>query len=337
MLIKLTSFVLFLIIFTLFSNAQVLENKMKIIAGTGEAGFKDGNPGVLNKPIRITPFDESSVIIADINNHAIRLVSLNGTVNTIAGGPDKDGYLDGDAKFAKFKSPHGVAFNSKTGELFVAEAGNHIIRKLVLDKKGISKNVVSTYAGVPEKSGFKDDLANQALFNSPHAIILNAADDLVIADIGNARIRIVKEGVVKTIAGTGTIGKLDGSPMESTFKYPMDMVLGADKNILIADAGTNLIRKFINGKSVSTVKFSGELNTPHGIACDENGNMYIADMGTHRILKIDKQGNISTLCGTGEAGSNIEQLNKPAALLVHAGYLWIADLNNHQIKAIKLN
>jgi DNA-binding beta-propeller fold protein YncE len=310
---------------------------MFVVAGSGEQGFKDGNPGILNKPIRITPFDEKSVIIADINNHAIRLVSLDGTVKTIAGGPYKEGYFNGSSVEAKFNSPHGVAFNLKTGELFVAEAGNHIIRKLVLDENGTLKKAVSTYAGVPEKSGFNDGPVNQALFSSPHAIILNADDDLVIADIGNARIRVVKEGVVKTIAGTDTIGQLDGNPLESTFKYPMDMVLGADKNILIADAGTNLIRKLITDKSVLTVTIRGELNTPHGIACDANGNVYIADMGTHRILKIDKQGNVSTLCGTGEAGSNVDQLNKPAALLLHAGYLWIADLNNHQVKAIKLN
>ena len=336
MIIKLSSIMLLLFILVSFTNAQVTENKMKVIAGTGEAGFQDGNPGMFNKPIRITPFDENSVIIADINNHAIRLISLDGTVKTIAGGPDKEGYLDGDAKIAKFKSPHGVAFNVKMGELYVAEAGNHVIRKLTPDKKGSLQFTVSTFAGIPEKDGYNDGPANQALFKSPHGIILNSDGDLIAADIGNARIRLIKDGTVETIAGTGAFGQLDGNPLESTFKYPMDMVLDPDGNILIADAGTNLIRKLIIGKNVSTMIFNGELKTPHGIASDDYGNMYIADMGTHRILKINAQSNVSTLCGTGEEGTNVEQLNKPAAVLVHAGYLWIADLNNHQIKAIKL-
>jgi len=307
---------IFIIVHLLLFSTFGFSNEMFVVVGTGEAGFEDGNPGKLNKPIRITPFNENSVIIADINNHAIRLVSMDGTVKTIAGGLANEGYLDGDVKTAKFKSPHGVAFNIKTNEL---------------------KNVTVTYAGVPEKSGFNDGPSNQALFNSPHGIILNEEDELIVADIGNARIRIIQNDVVKTIAGTGSFGQLDGKPTESTFKYPMDMVLGPTNDIIIADAGTNLIRNLVIGKKVSTAKYNSQLNTPHGIACDKEGNKYIADMGTHRILKIDLNGNGTILCGTGEEGSNVEQLNKPAAALVHAGYLWIADLNNHQIKAIKLN
>lgn len=324
------------ILFLIFICSVGFSNEMILVAGSGNAGFKDGNPGEMNKPIRITPFNENSVIIADINNHAIRLVSIDGTVITIAGGLEKEGYHDGDFKTAKFKSPHGVAFNMNTRELFVAEAGNHVIRRLILNNKGELLKPVSTYAGVPEKSGFNDGPADNAIFNSPHGIILNANGELIVADIGNARIRVIKNDKVSTIAGMGTFGQSDGNPLNSTFKYPMDMVLDTDKNILIADAGTNLIRKLITAKSVSTIKIKGELETPHGIACDEKGNMYIADMGTHRILKIDTDGNVSTFCGTGEEGSQVNQLNKPAAVLVHAGYLWIADLNNHQIKAVKL-
>ncbi len=67
------------------------------------------------------------------------------------------------------------------------------------------------------------------------------------------------------------------------------------------------------------------------------GNIYIADMGTHRILKINSSGDVITLAGTGKAGSNINELNKPAAVLIYNGYLWIADLENHQIKTLKLN
>lgn len=328
--------IILILIFLVILSTIGVSNQMFVVAGTGEAGFEDGNPGKLNKPIRITPFNEKSVIIADINNHAIRLVSLDGTVKTIAGGLENEGFLDGDAKTAKFKSPHGVAFNTKTNELFVGEAGNHIIRKLLLNDKGELINTTKTFAGVPEESGFNDGPADQALFNSPHGVILNADGDLIVADIGNARIRIIQNNVVKTIAGTGTFGQLDGIPLESTFKYPMDLVLDPSNNILIADAGTNLIRKLSVESKVSTVKLQGELNTPHGIASDDKGNMYIADMGTHRILKIDFEGKITTLCGTGEEGSAVEQLNKPAAVLVHAGYLWIADLNNHQIKAIQI-
>ena len=53
-------------------------------------------------------------------------------------------------------------------------------------------------------------------------------------------------------------------------------------------------------------------------------------------MKIDTQGKITAIAGTGKPGTGLEDLNKPAAILVHAGYLWVADLNNHQLKIIPL-
>ncbi|MBC8181848.1 hypothetical protein H8E88_12080 [candidate division KSB1 bacterium] len=54
-------------------------------------------------------------------------------------------------------------------------------------------------------------------------------------------------------------------------------------------------------------------------------------------MKIDKSGSVKTIAGTGQMGSKLEALNKPAALLVHEGNLWIADLNNHQIKVLSID
>ncbi len=107
-------------------------------------------------------------------------------------------------------------------------------------------------------------------------------------------------------------------------------------DVLVADAATNLIRKVIPGSEVTTITLEGSLKTPHGIAIDADKNIYIADMGTHRILKINKDGKVNSISGTGNPGSELTELNKPAAVLVHAGYIWVADLNNHQIKVIPL-
>lgn len=308
-------------------------DEMELIAGGIEAGFKDGSPGEMNKPIRFTPYTENSVIFADINNHAIRIVTLEGEVTTIAGGPDKEGYQDGPASEAKFKSPHGVAYNKSTGKLYVSEAGNHVIREITLAENG--EHVVATFAGVPETPGYKDGPADSAMFLSPHAVILGNEGEVIVADIGNTRVRMIKNGMVTTIAGSGQSGNEDGSPEKASFKYAMDMVLDGS-NILLADAGSNLIRRIIPGKEVSTITLKDTLSTPHGITIDSDKNIYIADMGTHRILKIDKNRNIISIAGTGLPGSKLNELNKPAAVLVYAGYLWIADLNNHQIKVLAL-
>jgi DNA-binding beta-propeller fold protein YncE len=307
---------------------------MKLVAGSGEAGFADGRKAILNKPIRLTPHNEQSVIFADINNHAIRIVSLDGEVTTIAGGPEKGGYEDGPANQAKFKSPHGVAYDKKNGKVYVAEAGNHVIR--VISLGGDGEHEVSTLAGIPGTSGFRDGRADSAMFFSPHALILGNEGEVIVADIGNARVRLIKDGYVTTIAGCGETGSRDGSPEQATFHYPMDLVLdGSD--ILLADAGAHVIRKIVPGEGVTTLSQMDTLSTPHGIAIDEDKNIYVADMGTHRILRIDKSGSVSAIAGTGQVGKKLDELNKPAAVLVHNGNLWIADLNNHQIKVLRID
>lgn len=323
--------VLLFIITTVYMQKK--DKTMKVLAGTGDAGFEDGAPGKMNKPIRFTAFQDNSVIFADINNHAIRTVALNGKVTTISGGPDKEGYLDGPADQAKFKSPHGVAYDPATGIIYVASASNHVIRMLTPTED--ERYEVSTFAGVPGKSGYADGQADSALFNSPHGVVVAPCGGIYVVDIGNARVRYIKNGVVSTIAGTGDHGNLDGNTNEATFTYPMDLVMDGE-NILIADAATNSIRKIIPGSEVSTLIVLDSLDTPHGIAIDKKGIVYEADMGSSRIISIDKEGITSVVAGLGQPGAGILELNKPAAVLVHAGYLWIADLNNHQIKVIKL-
>ena len=329
------SLVLITVLFiALYSCNNEKSQTMRLAVGSGKAGFKDGKQAELNKPIRLTPHTKNSVIFADINNHAIRIASLDGEVTTIAGGPDKEGYEDGPVSQAKFKSPHGVAYDEKNRNIFIAEAGNHVIRVINLGENG--EHIVSTLAGRPGAPGFKDGLADSAMFISPHAVVLGKDGELIVADIGNTRVRQIKDGFVTTIAGSGEAGSQDGLPQQATFKYAMDLALdGSD--IFLADAGTHLIRKIVTGKEVTTLTIQDTLNTPHGIAIDKNKNIFIADMGTHRILKIDKNGSVKTIAGTGQMGTTLPELNKPAAVLMHQGNLWIADLNNHQIKVLSID
>ena len=302
---------------------------MELVVGNGNAGFTDGKSAELNKPIRFAPYTDNSIIFADINNHAIRIATLDGEVTTIAGGPEKAGYQDGPAKEAKFKSPHGVAYDKSNDKIYVASAGNHVIRVITKNKNG--EFHVSTLAGVPGQAGFKDGDADSAKFISPHAVVVGKDGEIYVADIGNACIRKVKDGLVSTIAG-----KQDGLPEHESFKYVMDIVSDGDF-IYVADAGNHSIYKVAPGKEVTTVTLKDTLSTPHGIAVDKNNNLYIADMGTHRILKINENGEVETIAGTGKKGTKLNQLNKPAAVLVHNNYLWIADLENHQIKALYIN
>lgn len=323
---------LFLISLAHYSTSAQNESMM-VIAGTGKAGFVDGKLAELNKPIRLAPYKNNSIIFADINNHAVRICTFDGVVTTITGGPDKKGHQDGPASKAKFNSPHGVAYDELNDVIYVAEAGSNLIRTITKSDDG--DFFVNTLAGISEQKGFKDAKIDSALFNSPHAVILAKGGGVYVVDIGNARVRLIKDGNVTTIAGSGMSGNTDGKPEEAAFKYAIDITSDGD-NIFVADAGSNVIRKIHPNSFVTTLHLKDTLNTPHGIALDDDNNIYIADMGSHRILRINSEGEVISLAGTGTKGSEINELNKPAAVLVHNNYLWIADLDNHQIKAIKI-
>ena len=306
-----------------------------VVAGDGTPGFSDTAPGRFNKPIRLAPYGDGAILVADIYNHAIRAVALDGRVRTIAGGPEKKGHRDGPAGEAMFDSPHGVAFDPASGEIVVAEAGNHTIRRLTPIDRAVPpierEYMVSTLAGVPGRAGYRDGPARQALFESPHAVAYLPGGGIAVADIGNKRVRLVKDGEVHTLAGSGQTGRADGRPLEASFQYPIDLARAPDGSVLIADAGTDRVRRLVIGKEVTTLDLESELHTPHGIAVDEGGTVYIADMDAHRVVRVGENGEVAPVCGTGEPGSKVGELNRPAAVLVHDGLIWIADLDNHRI------
>ncbi|MEN8123144.1 MAG: SMP-30/gluconolactonase/LRE family protein [Bacteroidota bacterium] len=319
----------FLLIGLISCQNNTDQNNLEVIAGTGNPGFKDGDSAELFKPIRLSPYKNNSLVFADINNHAIRIVNENGEVKTIAGGPEKKGFADGNADTAKFNSPHGVAYNSKTNKIYVASASNHVIREISETETG--EFIVSTVAGISETEGYKDGSIDSALFNSPHGVLVREDGALVIIDIGNAKLRLIKDGIVSTLAGTS-----DDDPIKVGFYYPIDISFDNNQNILIADAGNHKIFRVKPGVSADEIILNDTLNTPHGITIDNAGKIYIADMGTNRILAIDKEGAVNTIIDVPADSTNVNNLKKPAAVLYDKGYLWIADLNNHQLKRIKI-
>ncbi len=299
-----------------------------LVVGTGVAGFADSPNPQFNKPIRLTPYGSDSILVADIFNHAIRIVDIRGQVTTLSGAPDRKGHKDGLSSQAQFDSPHGVAV-SEGGLIAVAEASNHTIRLLepVAAEDG-SKYRVTTLAGVPKKSGILDGNASTALFSSPHAVVWSKSLGFVVCDIGNSRIRAIKNGVVTTLSGGVKAN-------DETFKYPMDLTLSQDGSIFMVDAGFMSLFKQPEGQIPTVVPLDLPLKTPHGICRTPEDDLIVAEMGSHDLVLIKKEGGSAQhLFGEGKAGSGANQLNKPAAVLVHAGKLWIADLENHQIKIV---
>lgn len=307
------------------------------VAGSaaGESGFRDGtgSGALMAKPIRLAALDANTVVFADINNHAIRTIRRDGTVTTLAGGPDRNGYQDGPAPVARFRSPHGVAVRAD-GVIAVAEVRNHTIRLLTPDASVPGGYVVGTLAGKAGDSGMADGPAADARFSSPHAIAWGRDGELYVADIGNARLRCVRHGRVTTLAGNGKRGADDG-PV-GTLSWPMDLALDGKGGLWIADCGTLMLRRWHPDTGLTTPFPGQRLAMPHGVAVDES-RVFVAEMNGQRVLMFDPAtGAVATLCGTTEKGLGEGRLHRPAAVLAQQDVLWIADLGNHRIVTVPL-
>jgi sugar lactone lactonase YvrE len=154
------------------------------LAGTaGIAGASDGPAATarFNAPRGVASAPDGSVYVADTGNHTIRRIASDGTVTTVAGQAGVPGNNDGPATEAHLNSPSGLDIN-ELGEVFIADTGNYVVRKLTTDGRLI------TIAGTPGVAGYADGPARTARFNGPIGLRL-AGSSLYIADTANNAIR----------------------------------------------------------------------------------------------------------------------------------------------------
>jgi sugar lactone lactonase YvrE len=273
----------------------------------------------MDKPIRMCSYKNDAVLFVDFNNNAVRSVNRKGVVNTVFGSPDKKGYRDGNIDEALFTGLHGVAYDKTNDIIYTVSASNNVIRK-ISNQNG--KLISETIAGNKKEKGFRDGLAETALFNSLHQILLGEQGEIYVLDIGNAKVRMLKNGIVSTIAGVDSL-----SPLRTNFKYPIDMCFDG-KDIVICDAGNMNIYRLKLNKEIVKLELDTKLEMPHGISSDNKGTLFIADMGANKILKIEADKKVTVL--------EDSDLNKPAAVLFDNNLLWIADLYHHQIKYLEI-
>ena len=268
----------------------------------------------------MSAYKDGSVLFVDFNNNAIRTVNSKGEVTTIVGGPDKKGYRDGAAEQALFAGIHGVAYDRQSDIIYTASATNNVVRKI----SHINGELfVETIAGNQAEKGFVDGEALSAKFNSLHQVLLGENGEIFVLDIGNAKVRMLKDGIVSTIAGSDSL-----APLQVEWKYPIDMAFD-QKDIVICDAGNSNIYRLILNSNVEKLILDTKLKMPHGITSNNEGALFIADMGSNKILKIEADKTVTVI--------EENDLNKPAAVLVDNDILWIADLYNHQIKFIDIS
>ncbi|MGH9803466.1 MAG: hypothetical protein ACRD82_24135, partial [Blastocatellia bacterium] len=178
------------------------------IVGNGKAEYAGdgGAAAALNNPQSIAFDNEGRLLIADTFNHVIRRVDRSGTITTIAGTVPGHGGDGGAAIKAQINLTMAVA-SAGDGSIYISDAANSRIRRVAPD--GTIQTIAGfgpaqdTYGG-----GFAGDggLATKAKIFSATDLKFDAAGNLYLCDSGNHRIRVIRNGVITTVAGSGRLG-----------------------------------------------------------------------------------------------------------------------------------
>ncbi len=268
-------------------------NTLAGLAGSAGAADGTGSDARFNNPAGVAVDGSGNVYVTDTLNNTLRLITASGAVRTLAGSPGTAGSTDGTGSGALFQGPQGLAIDIG-GNLFVADANNHTIRKLVP-----STGAVTTLAGLAGNSGSVDGLGSAARFNFPAGVAVDWSGNVYVADTGNHTIRMISpSGQVTTLAGlAGYSGGADGTGSGARFNSPSDLAVDSSGNVYVADTDNFTIREIASltnavntlaglaGTSGSTDGLGSAVRFfhPAGIAVDGSKNLYLADTDNDTI------------------------------------------------------
>ena len=240
-------------------------NVTTLAGAAGIAAYVDGAGSVarFNAPTGIDADSSGIYVVTDQSNHLVRLVTVGGTVATLAGKAGIAGSVDSLGESARFNLPTGITFNrSGKGQypnhIFVTDTGSHTIRVIGMNAQ------VTTFAGKSGIAGAENGYGANARFNQPRAVIINGEGDIFIADTANHTIRkhSVSTGLFTTFAGTPTVkGLMDGTGSSTLFNEPESLAFDAAGNLYVADTGNAAIRKITPAGVVTTLPIVGEIPT----------------------------------------------------------------------------
>ena len=245
------------------------DGSLQILAGSGAAGFSDGctaaAPGVpkaINAAIAF-PGDLASdaagnLYFADPSNGRVRLVTRDGLIHTVAGGPGGSfGGDDGPAGHAFLSGPTALALDSH-GNLYVADTNNNRVRQI--DPFGTIRTVAGSGALAGQDPACV--ATSGTVLSRPSGLAVDPAGNLYISDTGNNRVlKLATDGSIATIAGSGAAGAQLYAPGPLAF---------ASGTLYIGDeAGVRTIAS--DGVIRS---FNKNVFSPAGLAVDAKGDVF---------------------------------------------------------------
>lgn len=264
----------------------------------------------------------------------LALLGLSGLF-TIAGNGTV-GSANGSALNASFNAPGGIKLHAN-GDLYIVDENNACIRKL---SNGVMAPFVGDCGNPALPPAVVDGTGAGAKFKKPGIPVFDQQGNMYLVDQHSNRIRkVTPEGVVTTIAGSGTTcctpdgglvgGWVDGPGLTAQFNNPLGLTIDTAGNLYVADIANHRIRKVtFNGLTwdVSTIAGTGPLNgsgcgnggfvdgpalgtarlyTPVDLDFDTQGNLYFTEIGNNAIRRLTPTGQIETVVGTASGVGNL--------------------------------
>ena len=274
--------------------------------------------------------------VADCGHHRVLECDHGGRVlrQFGSGGP---GFIDGPMELAAFNRPHGLCLERDT--LYVADAGNHAVRRIQLRSGDIDTIVGAGRPGTPVEGPVGDP--RMVALDQPRAVAVGPGA-MFIATAGDNRVWKYDLGTpaISLLAGSGALDVVDGAGSAAAFAQPVSLA-SVQQVVYVCDSMGSAIRS-ANARSgqVSTLvgldpwhhgdadgaRADAQLQQPQAIALDPDAPvLWIADSGndTLRCLRL----------GGGELSTYAlpQRLHAPAGLAVSGGVVWVADTDAHAV------
>lgn len=281
-------------------KVDIASGSVTTLAGTPEDfGFADG-PGAQAKfysPKDVAVSADGTIYVADYFNSCIRKISADGAVSTLAGkgiaGGYESGFRDGKGDQARFAGPMSVHL-LRDGALLVAEKLNSALRRIERDGS------VTTLLGDGVEGG-RDGSVGTARLSRPRDAIELADGSIWIADAGGSRLRVIRDGKVRTIASLGhslelplAVGReavrhRDLAGIQSMAAGPDLGVLAVDDRNLVGilwpDGTANLLAGGRLGYS-DGVGRDAQFYAPNAIAVLPGGDLVVADANDGALRRV---------------------------------------------------
>ncbi len=286
--------------------AQLLDGRNDLAIGPAFMPVSVGTDTTLAFPGKVVSDGGNSIAIADTGNDRVLVCDLKGSVqhefggfhqpqgvrfdadrllvcDTVAGELVAVSLPDGERRVlaSGLRSPWDVLVLAG-GRIAVAEAGLH--RIVAVPGEG---GPVEVLAG-SRAEGLRDGPALQAHLAQPSGLAAIAGDAIAFADSEVSALRVLRDGRVETLVGTGLFdwGTADGDRATARLQHPLGVAALPDGSVAVADTFNSLLRVWKDGV-LRTIPLREPLDEPGGVDVLPDGRLVVADTNNHRVITVD--------------------------------------------------